>query len=49
LLGVDNQPIMQLRNELSNIDITSLDKSNIAEAIQKERLSVIELFLNSTE
>ena len=49
LLGVDDQPIMQLQNELSNIDITSLDKSNIADAIQKERLSVIELFLNSTE
>jgi len=49
LLGIEVKPIRQLRNQLDNIDIASLDKSNIAEAIQTKKLAIITLFCNSTE
>ncbi len=49
LLGIEVEPIKQLHNQLDHIDIASLDKSNIAEAIQNEKLSIIALFLNSTK
>jgi len=49
LLGVKVGPIKQLRDQLNDIDISSLDKSNIAEAIQNKKLSIIELFYNSTK
>ncbi len=49
LLGIEVESIKQLRDELDNIDIASLDKSNIAKAIQNEKMSIIALFLNSTK
>lgn len=49
LLGIKVESITQLRDQLKNIDIASLDKGNIAEAIQNEKISIIGLFLNSTK
>ncbi len=49
LLGIKVEPIKQLRDQLNDIDIASLDKSNIAEAIHNKKLSIIELFYNSTK
>ena len=49
LLSVNVDAIMQLRELLSGIDITSLDKGNIAQAIVDEKKNIITLFLNSTQ
>jgi len=49
LLDIEVESIKQLHNQLDRIDINSLDKSNIAEAIQNKKLSIIKLFLNSTK
>ena len=49
LLGIEVESIKQLRDQLNDIDIASLDKSNIVEAIQNKKLSIIELFYNSTK
>ncbi len=49
LLGVEVGPIKQLRDHLNDIDITNLNKSNIAEEIHNKKLLIIELFYNSTK
>jgi len=49
LLGIEVEPIKKLRDQLSDIDFASLDKSNIAKAIQSKKLSIIELFFDSTK
>ena len=49
LLGIEVEPIKQLCDQLGSIDIASLDKSNIAKAIQDKKLSIIALFYNSTK
>ena len=49
LLGVDIKPIKQLQDQLGSIDIASLDKSNIAKAIEEKKLSIVTLFLNTTK
>jgi len=49
LLGIEVEPIKQLRDQLGAIDIASLDKSNIAKAIKDKKLSIIALFYNSTK
>ncbi len=49
LLGTDVDPIKQLRDQLSAIDISSLGKSDIAKAIQSEKISIIALFLDSAK
>ncbi|MDG2354074.1 MAG: polynucleotide adenylyltransferase [Gammaproteobacteria bacterium] len=49
LLGIEVESIKQLRDQLSSIDITSLDKSNIAKAIEEEKLLIITSFFNTTK
>ncbi|MDC9727113.1 MAG: polynucleotide adenylyltransferase [Candidatus Thioglobus sp.] len=49
LLAVDINPIAALKKQLASIDIASLDKANIAQAIAQERKSIIALFLHATE
>ncbi len=49
LMDIDVKSVIKLRGLLSAIDVAKLDKSNIAQAIQQEKKSIIESFLNSTE
>ena len=49
LLLVDVDAIVELKNQLSSIDIASLDKTNIAQAIVDEKRSIIALFLDATQ
>ncbi|WXT99476.1 MAG: Multifunctional CCA protein [Catillopecten margaritatus gill symbiont] len=44
LLKIDISPITKLRDLLNAIDVSKLDKHNIAEAIQQEKLSIIKSF-----
>ncbi|SFV85152.1 tRNA nucleotidyltransferase [hydrothermal vent metagenome] len=47
LLGIDVSRIIELRDLLNAIDTSSLDKHNIAQVIQQQKLSIIELFCGS--
>ncbi|CAC9597005.1 CCA tRNA nucleotidyltransferase (EC 2.7.7.72) [uncultured Gammaproteobacteria bacterium] len=49
LLSVDVTGINKLKNLLGAIDVASLDKTNIAEAIVNEKKSIIELSLNTAQ
>ncbi|MCH9750063.1 MAG: polynucleotide adenylyltransferase [Proteobacteria bacterium] len=49
LLSIDVSSIARLAKQLSGIDISALDKTNIAQAIANEKRSIIRLFLNSTQ
>jgi tRNA nucleotidyltransferase (CCA-adding enzyme) len=49
LLSVNIDAIVKLKDQLSSIDIASLDKANIAQAIADEKKSIIVLFLNTTK
>jgi len=49
LLSVEVGAIIKLKDQLSSIDIASLDKVNIAQAIVDEKKAIIALFLNTTK
>ncbi len=49
IMGIDTSVINKIRQELENIDISSLDKNNMKQEIYSERLKVVELFLNSAK
>jgi tRNA nucleotidyltransferase (CCA-adding enzyme) len=49
LLSVDTLIIIKLKKLLLAIDIASLDKTNIAQAIMSEKKTIIDLFLNATK
>jgi len=49
LLATDTQAIVQLQNQLGNIDVSALDKSDIAQEIVNEKMNVIGLFLDATK
>ncbi|ALE52692.1 polynucleotide adenylyltransferase [Candidatus Thioglobus autotrophicus] len=49
LLSINVDAINRLAEQLATIDIASLDKSNIAQAIANEKRSIIQLFLNSAQ
>ena len=48
-LGINTQPIEKLVGELKQIDISKLDKTQIAKELTRERLTVAQRFLDSTE
>jgi len=49
LLGVEVGSIKQLRDQLNDIDVASLDKSNIVEAIKKKKLFIIKNWKKNKE
>ncbi len=49
LLSINVGAINQLAEQLATIDIASLDKANIAQAIANEKRVIIQLFLNSAQ
>ena len=49
LLSINVDAINQLAEQLATIDIASLDKANIAQAIANEKRVIIQLFLNSAQ
>ncbi len=49
LLGIDTQPMIQLKNRFEQIDIANLDKNHIVFEIRRQKLSIIDLFLNATK
>ncbi len=49
LLDINIQLIVQLQDQLSVIDVSKLDKNNIAKAIVNKKMDVITLFIDSTK
>ncbi len=49
LIAIDTEAVTELRDLLSAIDVSKLDKNNIAQAIQQEKTSIIKSFLNSAK
>ena len=49
LLSIDVVAIITLQEQLGSIDIASLDKTNIAQAIIDEKKSIITLFVDATQ
>jgi tRNA nucleotidyltransferase/poly(A) polymerase len=49
LLDINIQLIVQLQDQLSVIDVSKLDKNNIAKAIINKKMDVITLFIDSTK
>ncbi len=49
LLGIDIEPITQLQGQLSAIDVSNLDKSDIVKAIQQAKSLIVTSFLNTTK
>jgi hypothetical protein len=45
LLGVDTKPIVELRDLFNAINVSQLDKTNIATAIKFEKQKIIQSFL----
>jgi tRNA nucleotidyltransferase (CCA-adding enzyme) len=48
LLGIDIKPIVALRDLLNAIDVSQLDKTDIAQAIKIEKCRIIDLFLDDS-
>lgn len=48
-LGIDTKPIEALQVAFNNIDISILDRCDIATEIRQQKLSIITLFLHSTK
>ncbi len=48
-LGINTKPIEKLVDELKQIDILKLDKTQIAQELNRERLAVTQRFLDSTK
>ncbi|MGE4570182.1 MAG: polynucleotide adenylyltransferase [Gammaproteobacteria bacterium] len=48
-LGINTYPIEKLVSELKQIDISKLDKAQIAQELARERLTVTQRFLDSTQ
>jgi tRNA nucleotidyltransferase (CCA-adding enzyme) len=48
LLDINTEKLIKLRNILSDIDIQSLDKTNLRQSIVQEKKRLIKLFLNPT-
>jgi tRNA nucleotidyltransferase (CCA-adding enzyme) len=48
-LGINTYPIEQLVDELKKIDVSTLDKAQIVKELARERLTVTQYFLDSTQ